>query len=153
MYSFRHVRSSVPLEASHSAFDSLLPKHCIEEGCSRSGYTIGHNSTVQVYKATPIRSREPAQPLICLLTSQKNNSPREDYGMRQLQLHIRTSIPHQQPRTDPTITPGHESPKTDLQFYVRSSLLWSISRRQFSYACSTSVSCHVVYFVLWTVLL
>jgi hypothetical protein len=40
--------------------------------------------------------------------------------MRQLQLHIRTRIPHQQPRIDLTITPGHESPKTDLQSYVRS---------------------------------
>ena len=128
IYSFRHLRSSVPLEASHSAFDSLLPKHCIEEGFSRSGYIIGHNSTVQVYRATPIRSQEPAQPLTCLLTSQTNNSPREDHGMRQLQLHIQTSIPPQQPRTDPIITPGHESPKTDLQSYVRSSLLWSISR-------------------------
>jgi len=40
--------------------------------------------------------------------------------MRQLQLHIRTRIPYQQPQTDPTVTPGHDSPKTDLQSYVRS---------------------------------
>lgn len=40
--------------------------------------------------------------------------------MRQLQHHFRTCIPHQQPRPDPIINPGHESPKTDLQFHVRS---------------------------------
>jgi hypothetical protein len=46
MYFFRHVRSFSTLVASHSAFDSLLPKNRIEEGFSRSGYTIGHNPTI-----------------------------------------------------------------------------------------------------------
>lgn len=36
--------------ASHLAFDSLLPERCIEEGFSRSGYTIGHNSTISIHK-------------------------------------------------------------------------------------------------------
>lgn len=54
MYFFHHVRSSVPLVASHTAFDPSLPKHCLEEGFSRSGYTIGYNSTICIYEATPI---------------------------------------------------------------------------------------------------
>lgn len=71
--------------------------------------------------------------------------------MRQLQHHIRTYIPNQQPQPDTTIIPGSESPKTDLQSYVRSFFVMvDLPLISSHHACNIPVSYHVSFFVSTT---